>query len=145
MVSRSKSWAVTARSWDFYLESEDLPHPDNRVMPGPGGRIEVSWRPNNLAAHRGLVEHTKTALRKMGFPLVLTETMGIATNSHQCGTCVAGADPGSSVLDGLCRTHDVENLLVVDSSFFPSSAAMNPALTIAAQALRVAHEGDVLR
>jgi choline dehydrogenase-like flavoprotein len=64
--------------------------------------------------------------------------MGIATNSHQCGTIRFGADPGSSVLDPYCRAHDLENLYVVDSSFFPSSAAMNPALTIAAQALRVA-------
>jgi len=71
--------------------------------------------------------------------------MGIETNSHQCGTAVAGTDPIQSVLDPYCRTHDVENLFVVDSSYFPSSAAVNPALTIAAQALRVAHEGNVLR
>jgi choline dehydrogenase-like flavoprotein len=64
--------------------------------------------------------------------------MGIDTNSHQCGTMRFGRDPASSVLDPLCRTHDVANLYVMDSSFFPSSAAMNPALTIAAQALRVA-------
>jgi choline dehydrogenase-like flavoprotein len=64
--------------------------------------------------------------------------MGIATNSHQCGTARFGTDAATSVLDTNCRTHDVENLYVVDSSFFPSSAAMNPALTIAAQALRVA-------
>lgn len=136
---------VTTRSWDFYLESEDLPDPENRLTLGAGGRIELTWTPNNLTAHRGLVRRTSAALRRMGFPLVLTETMGIATNSHQCGTCVAGQDPATSVLDPLCRTHDVENLLVVDASFFPSSAAVNPALTIAAQALRVAHEGDVLR
>jgi len=71
--------------------------------------------------------------------------MGIETNSHQCGTAVAGVDPRTSVLDPYCRSHDIENLFVVDSSYFPSSAAVNPALTIAAQALRVAHEGDVLR
>ena len=66
------------------------------------------------------------------------QPMGIETNSHQCGTLRFGNDPATSVLDPLCRSHDVENLYVVDSSFFPSSAAMNPALTIAAQALRVA-------
>jgi choline dehydrogenase-like flavoprotein len=98
-----------------------------------------------MRAHRGLVKQTTTVLRSIRFPIVVTETMGIETNSHQCGTAVAGSDPATSVLDQYCRTHDVENLLVVDSSYFPSSAAVNPALTIAAQALRVAYEGDVLR
>jgi choline dehydrogenase-like flavoprotein len=64
--------------------------------------------------------------------------MGIATNSHQCGTAVAGHDPETSVLDADCRAHEVDNLWVLDGSFFPSSAALNPALTIAANALRVA-------
>ena len=64
-------------------------------------------------------------------------------NSHQCGTVVAGTDPAASVLDPWCRAHDVENLWVIDGSFFPSSAAMNPALTIAAQALRVVAESDL--
>jgi len=69
---------------------------------------------------------------------VLTERMGIATNSHMCGTAVSGIYPSRSVLDPDCRSHDVRNLYLVDSSFFPSSAALNPALTIAANALRVA-------
>ena len=64
--------------------------------------------------------------------------MGIETNSHQCGTAVAGLDRRTSVLNKDCRAHDVENLWIVDSSFFPSSAALNPALTIAANSLRVA-------
>ncbi len=64
-------------------------------------------------------------------------------NSHMCGTLVAGHDPERSVLDPYCRAHDVENLWVLDSSFFPSSAAMNPALTIAAQALRVVAESGL--
>ena len=59
------------------------------------------------------------------------------------GTIVAGSDPATSVLDPLCRTHEIENLWVIDGGFFPSSAAMNPALTIAAQALRVAAESDL--
>jgi choline dehydrogenase-like flavoprotein len=141
-------WALTIatnHSWDFYLESEDLPHPDNRVTLGPGGRLQISWRPNNLKAHHGLIRATRSALRSMRFPLVLTQTMGIETNSHQCGTCAAGKDPSTSVLDEYNRTHDIDNLFIVDSSYFPSSAAMNPALTIAAQAFRVAYEGDVLR
>jgi choline dehydrogenase-like flavoprotein len=77
-------------------------------------------------------------LRKAGYPIVLIQRMGIETNSHQCGTIRFGTDPTKSVLDPFCRSHDVPNLFVVDSSFFPSSAAVNPALTIAAQALRVA-------
>ena len=68
--------------------------------------------------------------------------MGIETNSHQSGTLRFGDDPATSVLDSLCRAHDLDNLYVVDATFFPSSAAVNPALTIAAQALRV---GDHLR
>ena len=71
--------------------------------------------------------------------------MDIATNSHMCGTIVMGRDPATSVLDPSCRTHDLENLWVVDSSSFPSSAALNPALTIAANALRVAAAGGLLR
>jgi choline dehydrogenase-like flavoprotein len=70
--------------------------------------------------------------------MVLIQRMGIETNSHQCGTIRFGTDPTKSVLDPFCRSHDVPNLFVVDSSFFPSSAAVNPALTIAAQALRAA-------
>jgi choline dehydrogenase-like flavoprotein len=77
-------------------------------------------------------------LREAGYPLILVQRMGIATNSHQCGTLCFGEDPASVVLDPFCKAFDLDNLYVVDSSFFPSSAAMNPALTIAAQALRVA-------
>jgi choline dehydrogenase-like flavoprotein len=79
-------------------------------------------------------------LHRVGFPIVLAETMGIETNSHMCGTLVAGNDPQKSVLDTHCKAHDLVNLYVIDSSFFPSSAAANPALTIAAQAFRVASE-----
>jgi choline dehydrogenase-like flavoprotein len=64
--------------------------------------------------------------------------MKIATNSHQCGTAVAGTDPATSVVDRDCRAHEVDNLWLIDGSIFPSSAALNPALTIAANALRVA-------
>ncbi len=137
--------AVTRRSVDLYLESEDLPDPDNRVTLTTVGVPVIHWKPNNLSAHRGLIAKTRELLRRAGYPIVLHETMGIATNSHMCGTAVAGADPRTSVVDPFCRTHDVENLFIVDSSFFPSSAAMNPALTIAAQAIRVARQGDVLR
>jgi len=69
---------------------------------------------------------------------VFVQRMGIETNSHQCGTIRFGDDPSKAVLDINCKAYDLDNLYVVDSSFFPSSSAMNPGLTIAAQALRVA-------
>ena len=144
MVKAARPWApmwalkmVTDRSLDIYLCTEDLPRPDNRVSVD-GDTITISWTPNNLAPHHELVKRVSRAVRRAGYPVVLTERMGIATNSHMCGTAVAGADPTSSVLDPNCRSHDITNLYVVDSSFFPSSAALNPALTIAANALRVA-------
>lgn len=126
------------RSVDWWVMSEDLPDPENRVMVGSDGAIRVQWRPNNRVTHHKLVDAARQMMRAAGFPLVFVQTMGIETNSHQCGTLRFGTDPAASVLDPYCRAHDVENLYVVDSSFFPSAAAMNPALTIAAQALRVA-------
>ena len=115
-----------------------LARPDNRVTLGPGGSIHIRWRPNNQKAHLELVRTARQVMRRAGYPLILTQRMGIETNSHQCGTLRFGADPATAVLDPFCRTHDVANLYAVDSSFFPSSGAQNPALTIAAQALRVA-------
>jgi choline dehydrogenase-like flavoprotein len=144
MVKAARPWAplwalkmVTDRSLDVYLTTEDLPRPDNRVTVD-GDKIMISWTPNNIAPHQELVKRVSQAVRKSGYPIVLTERMGIATNSHMCGTAVAGRDPATSVLDPKCRSHDVSNLYVVDSSFFRSSAALNPALTIGANALRVA-------
>ena len=127
------------RSVDWWVMSEDLPDPANRVTLS-GDRIRVHWQPNNLIAHRQLIAAAHTMLRRAGYPIVLTQTMGIETNSHQCGTLRAGLDPAASVLDPNCRSHQISNLYVVDSGFFPSSAAVNPALTIAAQALRVARQ-----
>lgn len=130
---------ILKRSIDVYLTSEDLPDPKNRVRLA-GDRITVDWTPNNLSAHQKLVKRTTRALKRAGYPLVLTQKMGIETNSHQCGTAVFGRDPSRSVLNTSCRTHDVTNLWITDSSFFPSSAALNPALTIAANAIRVSSD-----
>lgn len=143
-VKAARPWApmwalkmVTDRSIDLYLTTEDLARPENRVRVD-GDRIIVDWTPTNLVPHAELVKRISRAVRRAGYPIVLHERMGIATNSHQCGTAVAGTDRASSVLDVNCRSHDVENLFVADSSFFPSAAALNPALTIAANALRIA-------
>jgi choline dehydrogenase-like flavoprotein len=130
-------WWV-ARGVDWLAMSEDLPTPDNRVTVGVDGRIRLAYRPNNQKAHRMLVSETRRILRRLGFWMVITHSHGPRNTTHQCGTIVFGNNPGESVLDAFCRAHDVENLFVVDASFFPSSAAVNPALTIAAQALRVA-------
>jgi choline dehydrogenase-like flavoprotein len=130
-------WWV-ARGVDWLVMSEDLPSLDNSVALDAGGRIVLRYQPNNLTSHRLLVRRTKKILRRLGFPIVMTHSHGAKNTTHQCGTLVFGSDPRSSVLDIFCRTHDVENLFVVDASFFPSSAAVNPGLTIAAQALRVA-------
>jgi choline dehydrogenase-like flavoprotein len=137
-VPRALLGAVASRSADWWVMSEDLPDPENRVEVGSNGRIRIHWRPNNMVAHRKLMAAAKDVFREAGFPILLSREMGIATNSHQVGTLRFGTDPGASVLDPFCKAHDLTNLYVVDASFFPSSAAMNPALTIAAQAIRVA-------
>jgi choline dehydrogenase-like flavoprotein len=130
--------AWVARGVDWLVMSEDLPDPDNRVTVDATGRIRLSYRPNNTGAHAALVAETRRILRKLGFWVVVAHSHKDRNTTHQCGTLVFGRDPATSVLDPFCRTHDVENLFVVDASFFPSSAAVNPALTIIAQALRVA-------
>ena len=129
--------AFVSRGVDWLAMSEDLPRESNRVTVEPDGRIRVSYRPNNLAPHATLVRETKRMLRRLGYWKVITHSFKVQNTTHQCGTLVFGTDPKTSVLDTYCRTHDVDNLFVVDASFFPSSAAVNPALTIIAQALRV--------
>ncbi len=145
MLTANQRWvpkpalrAFARRSVDWWVMSEDLPDPENRATLGAAGRIEVRYRPNNLRAHNRLIQAGTRMLKRAGFSIVLIQRMGIETNSHQCGTLRFGTDPTKSVLDPFCRSHDVPNLFVVDSSFFPSSSAVNPALTIASQALRVA-------
>ena len=130
--------AWVARGVDWLVMSEDLPRFENRIALTGNGKIQLHYVPNNLRAHRRLVRETRRILRKLGFPLVVAHSHGTRNTTHQCGTLVFGSSPRESVLDTYCRTHDVENLFVVDASFFPSSAAVNPGLTIIAQALRVA-------
>lgn len=144
MVKAARPWAplwaldaITRRSIDMFLLTEDLPQRSNRVTISNGQKV-VRWSPNNLGAHKELTAKVSTAVRRAGFPIVLTERMGVASSSHMCGTAVAGTSFTQSVLDPYCRSHDIDNLWVVDASFFPSSAGLNPALTIAANALRVA-------
>jgi choline dehydrogenase-like flavoprotein len=129
---------LARHSSDWYVMSEDLPHRDSRVQLHADGKIQLNWRRSNLSAHRELVDVAKRLLKDAGFPIVLSKPFGTDTPSHQCGTARFGNDPAESVLDPHCRAWDHDNLFVIDASFFPSSAALNPALTVAAQALRAA-------
>ncbi|MDR1990331.1 MAG: GMC family oxidoreductase [Acidobacteriaceae bacterium] len=134
-------WAYDAwvkRGVDWLAMSEDLPDATNRVVVTADGRIQLDYRPNNNDTHRRLVAVTKQMLKDLGFRAVVAHSHGSRNTTHQCGTLCFGRDSRTSVLDEYCRAHDLDNLFVVDASFFPSSAAVNPALTIIAQALRVA-------
>lgn len=122
---------------DFYAMSEDLPCLENRVSVD-GDRITLTWKRNNWETHQRLVSRFKAVLKDAGFPVVLTRPFDKRTPSHQCGTAKMGIDPSNAVLDTYCRSYDHHNLFIVDASFMPTSAAVNPSLTIAAQALRVA-------
>lgn len=135
LVPQWISTTLANRSVDWWVMSEDLPNPQNRVTV-EGERVTLAYTPNNRPAHFKLVHRVSRMMRRAGFPLILTKTVGTLSTSHQCGTVRFGADPSKSALDQYCRSFDHSNLFVIDSSFFPSSSAMNPALTIAAQALR---------
>ena len=136
---------LAAHSLDFWLTTEDLPRPENRVTLGPDGRINLAYTPTNLEAHRRLKEKFISLLDVMRCHQQVHERntyvggrLGISGVAHQNGTLRFGEDPGTSVLDLDCRAHDLDNLYVADASFFVSSTAVNPTLTIIANALRVA-------
>jgi choline dehydrogenase-like flavoprotein len=143
---------MASHSLDFWLTSEDLPDPENRVTLDRDGNIVLAYTPNNEEAHRQLVRRLREALsRQRSCPvhgrdchqglfarsLYLGQRIPLAGVAHQNGTIRFGRVPASSALDPDCRAHEVDNLYVVDASFFPSSAAVNPALTIMANSLRV--------
>jgi choline dehydrogenase-like flavoprotein len=132
----SRAW-LARHSVDWYVMSEDLAQADSCVRLRSDGTIQLVWKRSNLRAHQRWVEVAKNLLKDVGFPIVLSKPFGTDTPSHQCGTVRFGTDPATSALDPYCRAWDHDNLYVVDASFFPSSAALNPALTVAAQALRV--------
>ncbi len=145
MLQTKKDWVVrtfrkfiAARSVDFWVMSEDLPTPDNRVTVDAQNRIHLARTATNTEAHRQVIAKAKTMLAKAGLPVCFVDERGINAIQHQCGTLRFGNDPQTSVLDPWCRTHEVANLYVMDASFFPSSAAVNPALTVLAQTLRAA-------
>jgi choline dehydrogenase-like flavoprotein len=136
---------VMARhSLDFWLTSEDLPDRDNRVTLDRDGNIVLSYTPNNGDGHARLVKKLEHHLQHLDLRshlvprnLFVGNRIPLAGVAHQNGTIRFGRDPRTSALDVNCKAHEVDNLYVVDGSFFPSSGAVNPALTIMANALRV--------
>jgi len=128
---------MAERSVDWWIMSEDLPDPENRVLL-EGDTIRLHYTANNMAGHKRLADKACSLMRKIGFKLNIMKHMGGLSVSHQCGTVRFGSDPSKAALNEFCRSFDHDNLFVVDASFFPSSGAVNPALTIAAQAIRVA-------
>lgn len=129
---------IADRAIDLYAMSEDLPSPDSRVTLRDG-QIVLDWKRSNWAAHQALVARLKQMLRRAGFPIVLSRAFDRRTPSHQCGTARMGRDPATSVVDPWGQSHDHSNLFIADASVLPTSAAVNPALTVAAHGLRVAH------
>ena len=135
---------MAKHSIDFWLTSEDLPHPDNRVVVAKHGEITLRYTENNLEGHKRLVAKLKDMLGHLGCEqhlvpqnIYLGKKIPIAGTAHQCGTVRFGRDPKTSALDVHCKAHNLDNLYVVDASFFVSSTAVNPSLTIIANALRV--------
>ncbi len=129
---------------DFWMTSEDLPLPENRVTLDKKENIVLSYSENNLEGHkrlqkklRWILEHSGCETHLLPNNVYLGKKIPIAGTAHQCGTIRFGNDPKTSALNTNCRAHEVENLYVVDGSFFPSSSAVNPGLTIMANALRV--------
>jgi len=143
---------LAAHSLDFWLTTEDLPRPENRVALDDNGRIRLHYTPTNLEAHarlnakfRSLLDAMQCTGEVMDRQTYVGGRLGISGVAHQNGTVRFGTDPATSALDVNCRLHDLDNLYVVDSSFFVSASAVNPTLTIIANALRVAdHLADRL-
>jgi choline dehydrogenase-like flavoprotein len=141
---------MAAHALPFWMTTEDLPDPENRVTVRPDGGVRLTYAPNNEEAHRRLQAKLKSLMKAIEadehhvVPLqaYVPGRIPLAGVAHQNGTIRFGADPATSALDPTCRAHELDNLYVVDGSFFPSSSAVNPALTIMANALRV---GDHLR
>jgi choline dehydrogenase-like flavoprotein len=136
---------VARHAIDFWLSTEDLPEPDNRVTLDRDGNIRLAYTPNNEESKQRLYAKLKSMLGQLDMNpdhlihrfAYMKNEIPVAGVAHQAGTCRFGTDPASSVLNSDCRAHEVDNLYVVDTSIFPSISAVNPALTAMANALRV--------
>jgi choline dehydrogenase-like flavoprotein len=137
---------IASRMVSFLVMSEDLPDPENRVTLDDDGKIVLSYTFGDMTAHEMLVEKLKKGLRSfvrrqhalLEPHFEIDELIPLYGTAHQCGTLRMGTDPTRSVLDVNCKAHDLDNLYVADASVFVSSAAVNPTLTIVANAMRVA-------
>lgn len=127
---------LAERSIHIMAMSEDLPDPQSRVMWKNGG-VVLDWRRTNVVAHDLLVGKLRQAMRRAGWPLVLSKGFPKSKPSHQCGTARMGDDPARSVVNRDLRAHDLDNLYIADASVLPTSAAVNPSLTVAALSLRL--------
>jgi choline dehydrogenase-like flavoprotein len=136
---------IARHAIDFWLSTEDLPRPDNRVTVDDEGKLTLSYAETNAEAKKRLYEKVRSILGQLDMNpghlvhrfAYMKNEIPIAGCAHQAGTCRFGSDPESSVLNTDCRTHELDNLYVVDTSFFPSIGAVNPALTAMANSLRV--------
>jgi choline dehydrogenase-like flavoprotein len=153
LTKLSPEWTlsdVAGHAVDFWLTTEDLPKPENRVTTDADGNVHLAYEITNndeafrlygelrkILNHTGMAEHH--VLRKNFY---MDMDIPVAGCAHQAGTARFGTDPATSVLDVNCKAHELDNLYVVDTSFFPSIGAVNPALTAMANALRV---GEHLR
>jgi choline dehydrogenase-like flavoprotein len=136
---------VARHAVDFWLTTEDVPKPDNRVTVDGDGQVHLAYQATNATEADGLYAELRTIMNHIGIAahhvldknFYLHLSIPIAGVAHQAGTCRFGTDPATSVLDVDCKAHELDNLYVVDASFFPSIGAMNPGLTIMANAIRV--------
>jgi choline dehydrogenase-like flavoprotein len=136
---------LASHAVDFWLTTEDLPSSENRVTVDRSGRVTLSYTPNNQAPTRRLYDQLKSMLGRLGLHpdhliprnVYMKTEIPIAGCAHQAGTCRFGNDANSSVLDPNCKAHELDNLYVVDTSFFVSIGAVNPSLTAIANAIRV--------
>jgi choline dehydrogenase-like flavoprotein len=130
---------------DLWLTTEDLPKPENRVQLDRDGKVQLAYTPGNAAEADELYQEVKRMLNHVGMAAhhvldknyYMKMNVPIAGCAHQAGTARFGTDPATSVLDVNCKAHELDNLYVVDTSFFPSIGAVNPALTAIANAIRV--------
>ncbi len=137
---------VADRSIDFWLASEDLPLPDSRVTLRPDGSVKLAVQPDNNSEGLARLRHTFDSMLSdlemhsatIERNLYLHKAMDVSATAHQAGTVRFGTDLATSALDIMCKAHDLDNLYVIDGSFMPSIGAVNPTLTIVANALRVA-------
>jgi choline dehydrogenase-like flavoprotein len=148
LTKLSPEWTlsdVAQHAVDFWLTTEDLPVAENRVTTDSDGHVHLAYTSSNDAEadrlygelkkilnHTGMAEH-----HVLGKNFYMDMSIPVAGCAHQAGTCQFGTDPATSVLDVNCKAHELDNLYVVDTSFFPSIGAVNPALTAAANAIRV--------